>query len=424
MEPAGFQLKNYPCFTAVIEMFDTLYSAPKILQLSKNPRGWSVYEIGYKEANVFERENEQLFWDKSTGSYIPLNYGPKNEGLSLFEMENSLWWYEEKFNHHYYFGYKEADKDTINELSGKQALNYSELEGLALACASYARSFVETEFNFYYREGESILLWDERVSEEKINNYISFIDKSIEAYNQLNKHNPTYKPLEWYLSATIGHLHINTFLCLCEWGYSEKAKRYVVPGLYGSSYLNKASEYLDSIPDNSIVFSTDRNLSFQLIYLQQAEKIKPAVTIIDYTLLEHATYIKMLRNGTDGYPAIPMKLAPSVLANSINNYTLIETGIESDISTVEEFLNGLNKSAPDNGELVIAVEKGVLKLDSIEFEITESINRPDIVMLDIVFSNNWERPVCFMEADYGFNFNRYIKKTGMWQLLDPVENRG
>lgn len=422
MGPANLHVKNYPEFIEVINMFDNLYSAPRVLHLSKNPRGWSVYEIGYKDVNIIEVRNEQLFWDKITGSYIPLNYGPKNEGLSIFEMKNSLWWFEEKFNHHYYFGYKEADKDTINKLSGKQNFGDLELEGLALAYAGYAHSFIETLFEPYYRE-ESNLLWDESISEEKINSYINFIDKSISTYNHLYTQNPGYKPIERDLPSTIGNLHMNAYLSLCGWGYEGKAKRYIVPGLYGSSYLNKVKEYLDALPDNSIVFSTDRNITFQLIYLQQTGKTKLDVNIIDYTLLEHATHIKMLRNGYCGYPSISMKLSPHVLANTIKTYTLIETGIEEDVSTVEDFLNSLNASVPDSGEVVITTEKETLKLGTMEFEMSESITRSDIVMLDIVFSNNWKRPVYFTEGDYyGFNFNKYTRKESFWQLLTPIEN--
>jgi len=242
------------------------------------------------------------------------------------------------------------------------------------------------------------------------------------------------------------------------------ASLFAVPGLLASenwddhdrsgrdTALTMARMYLDSIDENAIIFTIGDNDTFALWYVQQIEKYRTDVRVINTSLLATDWYIDQMKRKAFKSEAIPSQLTHEwyngkndaiflreVTQDTINIKTWMNYIQNEDSRTMAELQSGSMINTFPSKYVRIPVDKqNVLKynivdrseaneiVDHIDIEIGDQVlykNR--LLMLDIIANNNWERPIYFTGGSFGDDdylwMKDYLQLEGVTYKLVPIQ---
>jgi len=218
------------------------------------------------------------------------------------------------------------------------------------------------------------------------------------------------------------------------------------------STLTMAKMYLDSIDENGIIFTIGDNDTFALWYVQQIERYRTDVRVVNTSLFATDWYIdQMKRKAFDSDP-IPSQFEnkdyngvnDAVFAKEVTRDTLpIKTWLNyiqnDDPRTKAELQSGQmintfpskNIRIPVDKEAVL--ENGIVEerfADQIVDEIvinldSQVIYKNTLMMLDILANNNWERPIYFSggsfnDEDYLW-MKEFLQLEGVAYKLVPIK---
>ena len=171
--------------------------------------------------------------------------------------------------------------------------------------------------------------------------------------------------------------------------------------------FNYAYNVLQSIEKDAILFTSGDNDTYPLLCLQTVYGIRQDVRIINIPLAQNDWYNIQLKNESPfGSLPVPMSFSDEQLKN-VNMVKLESTGWD------ERKLIELDVPANDNQDS-IQNDKDIKK--KIEFKIPVSIHQKigndvfgflkisDYIILDILKSNNWKRPIYFALGVTRFNY--------------------
>ncbi|MFD0965221.1 glycosyltransferase family 117 protein [Pseudofulvibacter geojedonensis] len=217
--------------------------------------------------------------------------------------------------------------------------------------------------------------------------------------------------------------------------------------------LVMAKSYLDSCDENAILFTSGDIDTYPLWYLQEVEKYRTDVKVIVTTYLSTDWYIDQMKRKTFTSDPIPSQLTHNKYTWGSRDLVYFQERTEDslDIKTFMNFIsldsdevkvemeNGQkhnvfptqNIRIPVNKEYVL--KNGLVKAkysDKIVSEIPLKINsqvlgKQQIIMLDILANNNWERPIYFSglsndSSDYIW-LEDYLQFNGMTYQLVPIK---
>jgi hypothetical protein len=220
--------------------------------------------------------------------------------------------------------------------------------------------------------------------------------------------------------------------------------------------LDVARNYLESTAPNAILFTQGDNDTYPLWYAQEVEGVRTDVRIINLSLLGVDWYINSLRNKINDADPVPMSITANQLYGDRLNYTsFCEESPYKDrrisVSTfIDNFITGMNgKPNPcgSEGEYVPTrllkvdvpvqslIDRGVIRDDEVENAVSElkfKLRKPnlfknDLMMLDIIKTNNWNRPIYFamtVQTESFLGLQKYFRHDGMTYQLIPVEFDG
>ncbi|MFT7590041.1 MAG: hypothetical protein ACI959_002263, partial [Limisphaerales bacterium] len=208
--------------------------------------------------------------------------------------------------------------------------------------------------------------------------------------------------------------------------------------------LDVARNYLSSCDENAILFTQGDNDTYPLWYAQEVEGLRQDVRIINLSLLGVDWYINTLRYKVNDAPPVPMTLTEQDIQGDKNNY--IEFDKDGKLNEkrigVAEFVRKYVKNSPSpkvpTQFLKLPVDRaGVLESGIVTQEdagnIPTQLNiklskrnlyKNDLMALDILSANNWERPIYFamtVQTDAFIGLQKYFRHDGMCYQFVPVE---
>ncbi|MEZ5026171.1 MAG: DUF2723 domain-containing protein [Chitinophagales bacterium] len=220
-----------------------------------------------------------------------------------------------------------------------------------------------------------------------------------------------------------------------------------------------ASNYLESCPQNAILFTQGDNDTYPLWYAQEVEGIRTDVRIVNLSLLGVDWYIDYLRRAANKSAPIPFykdftndkyrgSTRDMIQYNDQSNFA--NPNEYYDIQNIMQFILSDNpefKAQTGRGEMVNYLPTTKLKLkvnkEAVEkynvvpdqfknnevYEIVWDLGKSrlikyDLALLAMVASGDWSRPICFsntVDASYYNGLDKYLLQEGEILRLVPCK---
>ncbi|MCB7482360.1 DUF2723 domain-containing protein [Christiangramia sediminis] len=215
--------------------------------------------------------------------------------------------------------------------------------------------------------------------------------------------------------------------------------------------LTMARMYLDSVDENGILFTIGDNDTFALWYVQQVEKYRTDVRIINTSLLATDWYIDQMKRAAFESDPVPSQLQ-NEFYNGKNDAIFLRE-VTQDTIPIKTWMNYIENDDPrtqaelQSGTFIntfpsryvrIPVDKQTVLennivadsaadkiVDHIDITIDDQIlykNR--LLMLDILANNNWKRPIYFTGGSFGDEdylwMKDYLQLEGVTYKLVPI----
>jgi len=245
------------------------------------------------------------------------------------------------------------------------------------------------------------------------------------------------------------------------WDDHDRSGRYTAQSM--------AKSYLTSIQKDSgaMIFTIGDNDTFALWYAQEIEGFRTDVKTINTSLLATDWYIDQLKRKTYESDPIPSQLTHDLYAYGIRDYIRYEPIIDSVRWDVKDFINWVGSDNPktkyknliiqsggdpndypkNTQEMVFyptnkirlkvnksnVISSGLVKqndidkiVEFIDFDLPQSgITKNQMMMLDIIANNNWERPIYFTGGSYADSeyiwMKDYLQLEGLVYKLVPIK---
>jgi hypothetical protein len=220
--------------------------------------------------------------------------------------------------------------------------------------------------------------------------------------------------------------------------------------------VDSAKNLLNSCAPNAILFTNGDNDTYPLWYAQEVEGVRRDVRVCVMQFMGTDWYIDQLKRKTYQSEALPVSLEQKNYISAENNQILylenanVQQGInlKEYIKLIKEdhpalkvdLQNGESMNVLPSNKLVLPVNKqDVLQKNFVptEFEdlLTDSmvielnkeyLLKDDLIFLDILATNNWERPIYFSSlfSASKYNLQSYTQIEGMVCRLLPVKVPG
>lgn len=218
-----------------------------------------------------------------------------------------------------------------------------------------------------------------------------------------------------------------------------------------------AKNLLNSCAPNAILFTGGDNDTFPLWYVQEVEGFRTDVRVCVQTFLGIDWYIRQLKRKMNGSEALPLSLDTNSYAFGKNDYLPFYEipSVKSGINLKEylQLIQQQNRAIQvplTSGEMASILPSSILFLpvntkevekmnivktdllpmlsDSMSWKIGDKdLYKSDLVMLDIIATNNWKRPVYFsstMGNSNNLGLKEYMQLEGYTYRLLPVRVPG
>jgi hypothetical protein len=214
-----------------------------------------------------------------------------------------------------------------------------------------------------------------------------------------------------------------------------------------------AFNYLNSCARDAILFTNGDNDTFPLWYAQEVEGKRTDVRVCNLMLLNTDWYINQMKNKAYDSDPLPVTLPSKKYYDGINNQVFIveKTKDPVDISTIIDWVNSDNKGTkvqvsaseildviptrtiriPVDAARVLA--SGTVKPEDadkivpyIDIKLKgSSILKSQLIVLDIIAHNKWERPVYFVTGYHNdaMGLEEYFQMEGLAFRLVPVKSQ-
>ncbi len=247
------------------------------------------------------------------------------------------------------------------------------------------------------------------------------------------------------LAGALCFLAVPVIMATEDWDDHDRSGRYVARDV--------AFNYLNSCATGAILFTNGDNDTFPLWYAQEVEGMRTDIRVCNLMLLNTDWYINQMKRKTYESDPLPVSLAVQKYYDGINNQVFIveKTKDPVNISTVIDYVESDNKATkvqvspteildiipsrtiriPVDSAKVIA--SGTVKPEDaskivpyIDIKLKgNSILKSQLIVLDILAHNNWERPIYFVTGYHNdaLGLEEYFQLEGLAFRLVPVKSQ-
>ncbi|RUT78406.1 glycosyltransferase family 117 protein [Ancylomarina longa] len=248
------------------------------------------------------------------------------------------------------------------------------------------------------------------------------------------------------LVTTVCLLAVPTLMAQQNWDDHDRSGRYAT--------LAYAKDYLNSCAKDAILFTYGDNDTFPLWYAQEVEGIRRDIRIVNLSLLAGDWYINQMRKKAYDSDPIPMQLTADKVEPGIRDQIPVMDRLKDSepLQEMIKFVSSDNKGTmvemqsgrsldyfpgrtvylPVDSAQVIAngtvrpEDAGLIK-KKLEWKIKRNyLYKNDIMVYDIIASNNWKRPIYFsvgMGASSFLGLDKFFQLEGATYRLVPIETK-
>jgi hypothetical protein len=214
-----------------------------------------------------------------------------------------------------------------------------------------------------------------------------------------------------------------------------------------------AKNYLNSCAPDAILFTFGDNDTFPLWYAQEVEGVRRDVRVVNLSLLSGDWYIDQMKRRAYEAPAVPISFTKDQYHTGKRDVVLVDrhdktynlkdvmayvasdqphTKQRTGGGTLADVIPSTRVYVPVDKEKVLAngtvqPEDADSIVDRLEITLPKSLlYKNDLMVLDIIATNNWERPIYFgigMGTESFLGFEKYFQLEGAAFRLVPIENR-
>ncbi|MCO6499582.1 MAG: DUF2723 domain-containing protein [Vicingus serpentipes] len=242
-------------------------------------------------------------------------------------------------------------------------------------------------------------------------------------------------------------LAVPTLMATQNWDDHDRSKRYTARDF--------AKNYLNSCAPNAILFTNGDNDTFPLWYVQDVERYRTDVRVVNLSLLNTDWYIEQMRRKAWIADGIPQRIPEEKIRQGTNDYLPIyeKPGVTGyrDVDEIIAFvIDDTPKSKVGVGQgqnqvdyiptknFKISVDKATVLangtvspdkadriVENVEWTINKSyVMKNDLIILDILAANDWKRPIYFAittGADSYLGLTDYFQLEGLAYRLVPFK---
>jgi hypothetical protein len=216
-----------------------------------------------------------------------------------------------------------------------------------------------------------------------------------------------------------------------------------------------AKNYLNSCAPNAILFTYGDNDTFPLWYAQEVEGVRRDVRVVNLSLLSGDWYIDQMKRRAYEAPSVPISFTKEQYHTGKRDAILVHDRLDKafNLKDVMAYVGSdrpETKSAAYDGTPLdyIPTSKVYVPVDAEKvvangtvspedagkivsrLEVTlpkKTLYKNDLMVLDIIATNNWERPIYFgigLSSENFLGFDKYFQLEGVAFRLVPIETEG
>ncbi|RYY86921.1 MAG: hypothetical protein EOO15_13235 [Chitinophagaceae bacterium] len=422
---ARSQARHVP-YTEVVRTFFHNYSfleqGPVLLQFGKRPAGWTVRIV---EGTPVDVRSEQLFWPLDSAAPRRLwrfdAPGTADEQKAAAESFTGTSAAYERFLFERlpFYGYDGWEEDVTNRYAQQAPLNDTLTEAVGRAYSSMGDRFLNRQSVSRERTAaaplQARLAPLEKPSSQRIDSALYFYDHALSFYRKQHAAHPTY-------TSRVGNAAVKLF---CEemhaWsmlelhGYEEQARQRLQNISIDDNLRRLALNYLASCPKDAVLFTYGDNDTYPLWYLQQKERYRMDVVVINTSLAGLPYYVQYLR------PKVRFSLPDKLLADATFLYVGLQESEKP--SNINELFTSLTRQATEQAGLPadqhsfsFPANKFLLKVDAatarvmfpeknlpiageVHWSAGGYLTLDQLLVIDVVRNNLAKRPILFTSAD-------------------------
>lgn len=248
--------------------------------------------------------------------------------------------------------------------------------------------------------------------------------------------------------ATVVCLVVPGIMAAEGWNDHDRSNRY--------HSVDSAKNLLSGLAPNAILFTGGDNDTFPLWYVQEVEGFRTDVRVCNLSLLGTEWYIQQMKRQVYDSKPLPISFEyKNYISGTNDQIPLVENPNVKGGINLEQYLKLVKENNPiikvpyrnesltilPSGTLVQPVNKQkVLNMgiimpslqDSLTDKMVWNINKgdilkPDLMILDMIATNNWERPIYFsstLAPSSYLNLKEFMQVEGLVYRLLPVKVSG
>ncbi|MDO5104338.1 DUF2723 domain-containing protein [Capnocytophaga sp.] len=248
------------------------------------------------------------------------------------------------------------------------------------------------------------------------------------------------------LTVCVTLLAVPTLMAYQNWDDHDRSGKYSAQAI--------AHAYLDSVQEDvgAMIFTIGDNDTFLLWYAQEIEGYRTDVRTINTSLLQTDWYIDQMKRKAYESDPIPSQLVHSQYAYGVRDVVQFVKKTEN-VWQVKDLINWIASDDPNTklvfedgrtmyyfptNKIRIPVNKenvlksGVVKpedahlmVDYIDIKLPSYVGKNQLIMLDIIANNNWERPIYFtggsLDPQEYIWMQDYLQLDGLAYKLVPIK---